>query len=59
MAGEPGAKDAPPASTDEELDPRLYDPRVSERVWMEEHLPELRRLASGQRPLYWILGIGR
>jgi hypothetical protein len=25
---------------------------------MEEHLPEFRRVASGQRPLYWILGIG-
>jgi hypothetical protein len=25
---------------------------------MEEHLPEFRQQASGQRPLYWILGIG-
>jgi hypothetical protein len=25
---------------------------------MGEHLPEWRRQASGQRPLYWILGIG-
>jgi hypothetical protein len=25
---------------------------------MEAHLPEVREQASGQRPLYWILGIG-
>ena len=25
---------------------------------MGKHLPELRRSAYGQRPLYWILGIG-
>jgi hypothetical protein len=25
---------------------------------MEEHLPEFRQQASGQRPLYWVLGIG-
>jgi len=25
---------------------------------MEEHLPEFRQQASGQRPLYWIFGIG-
>jgi hypothetical protein len=25
---------------------------------MEEHLPEYRQQASGQRPLYWIFGIG-
>jgi hypothetical protein len=27
-------------------------------AWMGEHLPEFRQQASGQRPLYWILGIG-
>jgi len=27
-------------------------------AWMGEHLPEWRQQASGQRPLYWILGIG-
>ena len=32
------------------------DPRAL--AWMEEHLPEFRQQASGQRPLYWILGIG-
>jgi hypothetical protein len=25
---------------------------------MEEHLPEFRQQAAGQRPLYWILGVG-
>jgi hypothetical protein len=56
MTGEPGAKGAPHPSTDEELDPRLNDPDTL--AWMGEHLPELRRSASGQRPMYWILGIG-
>jgi hypothetical protein len=27
-------------------------------AWMEKHLPEYRQQASGQRPMYWILGIG-
>jgi hypothetical protein len=58
MTGERGAKGAPDPFTDEELDPRRYDPRVSERVWVEEHLPELRRSAYGQRILYQSLGIG-
>src|SRR5918992_1663857 len=50
-----GAKDA--SHTHEELDRLgLYDPGV--RVWIEERLPEYRQQASGQRPLYWILGIG-
>ena len=56
MAGERGAEGAPHRSTDEELDPRLDDPRV--RVWVEEHLPELRRSAYGQRLLYQSLGTG-
>jgi hypothetical protein len=34
----------------------LRDPDV--RARMEAHLPEFRQQASGQRPLYWILGIG-
>jgi hypothetical protein len=52
-----GAKDASHPFTHEELDRLgLYDPGV--RVWIEEHLPEYRQQASGQRPLYWILGIG-
>jgi hypothetical protein len=52
-----GAKDASHPFTDEELhDAGLDDPRV--RVWMEEHLPELRRSAYGQRLLYQSLGTG-
>jgi hypothetical protein len=27
-------------------------------AWMEAHLPEFRQQASGQRPMYWILGLG-
>ena len=27
-------------------------------AWMGEHLPVFRQQVSGQRPLYWILGIG-
>jgi hypothetical protein len=27
-------------------------------TWMGEHLPAFRQQVSGQRPLYWILGIG-
>ena len=56
MTGGSGAKDDPRPFTDEEVDPRLDDPRAL--PWIEEHLPEYRRSASGQRPLYWIFGIG-
>jgi hypothetical protein len=56
MTGGSGAKDASHPFTDEELDLRLYDPRSL--AWMEEHLPELRRSAYGQRLLYQSLGIG-
>ena len=56
MSGERGAKGTPHPFTDEELDPRLSDPHAL--AWLEEHLPEYRQQASGQRPLYWILGIG-
>jgi hypothetical protein len=53
-----GAKDDPHPFTDEApaLGIAVDDPRAV--AWMEEHLPEFRRVASGQRPLYWILGIG-
>ena len=27
-------------------------------AWVGENLPEVRRTASGKRPVYWILGIG-
>jgi hypothetical protein len=56
MTGEPGAEGAPRPPTDEELDSRLHDPRVL--AWAGEHLPELRRSASGQRLLYQSLGLG-
>jgi hypothetical protein len=58
MTGGSGAKDAPHPFTDEAraLGIDVDDPRAL--AWMEEHLPEFRRVASGQRPLYWIFGIG-
>ena len=58
MTGGSGAKDDPHPFTDEAraLGIDVDDPRAS--AWMEEHLPEFRQQASGQRPLYWILGIG-
>ena len=53
-----GAKDDPHPFTDQAraLGIDVDDPRTS--AWMEAHLPEFRQQASGQRPLYWILGIG-
>ena len=57
MAEGSGANGAPHPFTDEELDHMgLRDPDVRARI--EEHLPEFRQQASGQRPLYWILAIG-
>jgi hypothetical protein len=58
MTGGSGAKDDPHPFTDEAraLGIDVDDPRAL--AWMEKHLPEFRRQASGQRPLYWILGIG-
>ena len=58
MTGGSGAKDDPHLFTDEAraLGIDVDDPRAL--AWMEEHLPEFRQQASGQRPLYWILGIG-
>ena len=49
MTREPGAKGAPHRLTDEELDPRLHDPRVV--AWAGEHLTESRRSVSEQRIL--------
>ena len=53
-----GAKGAPHPFTDQSraLGLDVDDPRAL--AWMEAHLPEFREQASGQRPLYWILGIG-
>ena len=58
MTGGSGAKDDPHPFTDEPraLGIDVDDPRAL--AWMEEHLPEFRQQASGQRPMYWILGIG-
>ena len=58
MTGGSGAKDAPHPFTDKAraLGIDVDDPRAL--AWREEHLPEFRQQASGQRPLYWILGIG-
>jgi hypothetical protein len=58
MTGGSGAKGAPHPFTDEAraLGIDVDDPRAL--AWMEAHLPEVRQQASGQRPQYWILGIG-
>ena len=58
MTGGSGAKDASHPFTDEAraLGIDVNDPRAL--AWMEAHLPEFRQQASGQRPMYWILGIG-
>ena len=65
MTGGPGAKDAPPTFSDE--DPAQgQDPlgglgeqeRRELLAWVGENLPEVRRTAFGQRPIYWILGLG-
>jgi hypothetical protein len=58
MTGGSAAKDGPHPLTDEPrtLGIDVNDPRAL--AWMEAHLPEFRQQASGQRPLYWILGIG-
>ena len=58
MTGGSEAKDDPHPFTDEAraLGINVDDPHAL--AWMDEHLPKLRRQASGQQPLYWILGIG-
>jgi hypothetical protein len=58
MTGGSGAKDAPHPFTDEARTLGIDVDNPGVRVWMEEHLPEFRQQASGQRPIYWILGIG-
>ena len=64
MTGEPGgAKEAPHPSTDGRA-PRQDVLGLGERerdellAWVGEHLTLVRRSASGERPMYWILGIG-
>ena len=64
MSEGPGAKDAPPAFTDEERAPGqdwLSDLEEQDRRelldWVGEHLPRVRRSVYGQHFLYWSLGI--
>ena len=62
MTGEPGAKGAPSPSTGERAQGQdLLGLGERERdyllAYVGEHLTQVRRTASGQRPVYWILGI--
>jgi hypothetical protein len=64
MTGRSRAEDAPHAFGDEGRDERrepLGELELLERrellSWVGEHLPEVRRTASGERPVYWILGL--
>jgi hypothetical protein len=61
----PRAKDAPHTFSDEDRaqgqDPLRglgEEERRELLAWVGENLPYVRRTASGQRPLYWILGTG-
>jgi hypothetical protein len=63
MTGELRAKETPRPFTDERAQGQdVLDMEDQERetllAWVGEHLTLVRQLASGQRPLYWILGIG-
>ena len=65
MTGGPGAKDAPQPFSDEDpaqgQDPLRglgEEERRELLAWVGENLPEVRRTAFGQRPVYWILGLG-
>ena len=61
-----GAKDAPHTLNEEEQRAPGQDvlsglgelERREMLTWVGEHRPEVRRTAIGQRPVYWILGIG-
>ena len=63
MTAEPGAEEAPRPSTDERaqgqdvlgLGERERDALLA---WVGENLTLVRRTASGERALYWILGTG-
>jgi uncharacterized membrane protein YeiH len=62
MTGEPGAKAAPRPSADERAqgqDVLGLGEREREYLldWVGEHLTLVRRSATGQRPMYWILGL--
>jgi hypothetical protein len=61
MTAEPGAKGAPRPSPDkhvQEQDVLGLGERERDYLldWVGEHLTLVRRTASGQRPMYWILG---
>src|SRR5215467_356026 len=63
MAAEPGAKGAPRPSADERAQGRdvlglSEQDRDYLLEYVGEHLTLVRQTVSGQRPLYWILGIG-
>ena len=65
MTGGSGAKDASDTLDEEERAPGedlssgLGELERRELLtWVGDHLPEVRRTAVGQRPVYWILGIG-
>ena len=63
MTGEPEAEGAPYPSTDErsqEQDVLGLEKRDRDYLlaYVGEHLALVRQTASGQRPMYWILGIG-
>lgn len=64
MSGGPGAKDAPytPSEDERAREQALFGLGEEERrevlAWVGENLPYVRRTAVGQRPPYWILGIG-
>jgi hypothetical protein len=65
MTGGPEAEDAPHTLSDEdsvrEPDPLGGFGKLERRAlfaWVGENLPYVRRTAGGERPVYWILGIG-
>ena len=64
MSGGPGAKDGPHTLSEDERarEQALFGLGEEERrqvlAWVGENLPYVRRTAVGQRPVYWILGIG-
>jgi hypothetical protein len=64
MSGGPGAKDPPHTLSEDERarEQALFGLGEEERrevlAWVGENLPYVRRTAVGERPVYWILGIG-